>query len=128
MVMPMGISSVRLKRGDMDLFSLQKKYMQFLDTWDALSLWLFTRSLDEKTQIDLYNMFPKDQKTKYKRVCNALEMLGHDLAVDTANNLNNLVDSQDDFGLAEILEVDNIKEVFIYCEYKTINYIEGLEI
>ncbi|MHA1832470.1 MAG: hypothetical protein ACTSV7_00645 [Candidatus Baldrarchaeia archaeon] len=112
----------------MDLFSLQKKYMGFIDSWDCLALWLLTRSLDEKTYNDLYNMFPKNKKTKYKRVCNALEMLGRELAVEVAFDLDLLAETQDDFELIEILETENIKEVFIYCDYKTIDYIERMEI
>jgi hypothetical protein len=127
MAMLMVIKSARWRRAGMDLFSIQEKYMGFIDSWDGLSLWLLTRSLDEKTYNDLYNMFPKNKKTKYKRVCNGLEMLGRERAIEVAFDLDYFVEIQDDFGIIEILDAENIKEVFIYCEYETINYIERME-
>ena len=72
-VMAAAMSSVKRTQECMDIFSLQKKYMEAIDSWDGFSLWLLTSSISEKEDIDLYNMFPKNKKTKYKRVCNSLE-------------------------------------------------------
>lgn len=122
-----GIKKVRWIAGFMDIFSLHEKYMKAIDSWDGLSLWLLTRSISEREYSDLYNMFPKNKKTKYKMLCNALESVGLDRAKEVADDLDLMVCIEDDCGINEIMEVEHIKEVFIYCKNETIYYIEGME-
>ena len=100
------------------------EYMDFLNNWDSLGLWLFLRTVSDEEQTDLYGSFPKGQKVKYKHLHTALDKAGYQIASNLSVEIDGLAANEDDQGLREATEIDGILFILNMCANETISYIE----
>ena len=102
----------------------KEEYMQLLDSWDALGLWIFLRTISEDEQSSLYNDFPKGLKVKYKRLHVALSDCGFMIAGQISVDIDCLAAIRDDQGLHEALEIDGLADILKMCSDETVKYIK----
>jgi len=86
------------------------EYMSLLRDEDALGFYVFTKSLNEREQIALYNSSEKGHKMKDKDKCSKLLKEGHEKNEQIIMDLCACIDSEDNYGANEILESLNNKE------------------
>lgn len=104
--------------------SSQNEYIELLNKWDCLGLWLFLRPISQEEQTDLYNDFPKGGKVRYKQLHTALEKAGFIIAQNLSVEIDCLAAIHDDQGLMELLEISGILFILKMCSDETVNYIE----
>lgn len=108
--------------------SEQKEYFdQLISSSDAIGMFLFQKSVDESTYIDLYHSFDKGSKGKYQRIVDGLCKKGRDDMVEYYESFKKC--AGDDLGTTELIEelpVEAVEFIMDQVDLETSNFIRGL--
>lgn len=80
------------------------EYMRLIQGSDAVGLYLFERAKPEHVRIALYNSFDKGEKVENKKRVASLVAEGYEKITEWSDMLNACIDSDDDYGVREILD------------------------
>ena len=108
--------------------SEQKEYFdQLITNSDAIGMFLFQKSVDESTFIDLYHSFDKGSKGKYQRIVDALMKKGREDMGEYYHSFKKC--AGDDLGTTELIEELPKEAVEFIMDQVTLeesNFIRGL--
>lgn len=83
---------------------LAERFFDLISAGDAYNYFLLTKELGEETLIELFNKFPRGEKTSRKTECRELEKSGAAQFNETIDHIRLMTEKEDGVGVVEIWE------------------------
>jgi len=102
------------RRGKLVIEHLKDELNEYIDSGDALGVFLFEHSVGQEMWTDLYNSAPNGKKTEFKNKLNEMTKVGHEILVE----INQGILQGDEFKVKE-----NVSDLTDNCKRKLMNHL-----